>query len=456
MAKVAQSSSKYVIKAIIDANGVVEKPDVIGAIFGQTEGLLGPELDLRELQMTGRIGRIEVDVESHGGESTAEITIPSSLNATETALVSAALETIDRVGPCQAELRIESVDDVRVAKREYIVDRAKEILDDMQDTVPESRSISKEIKTEVRTGEITEHQGLPAGPEIEESDGIVLVEGRADVLNLLRHGVKNAIALGGTSVPDAAHDLAQEHEVTLFLDGDRGGDLIEQELHQTIDYDYVARAPSGKEVEELSKKEVYTALRDKQKVRHTDLGAQPAEIGAGRPVTEDTDQDPTDGQQDAGPDTVGDQDDDGTTATAEDPDTDGGVRSGTETAGTDPDAAPDMDEAGETSPDTRQEDEDDLEIDEEVCEQFRPLMTDLVGTRALCLVDSDLEVIERAPRDQLSRVMEGRDDVHAILIDGPLKRSIVNLADSKGVDYVVGMRGSSTGESAICLTMDDL
>lgn len=435
MGKVAQSSSKYVIKAVIEANGVVEKPDVIGAIFGQTEGLLGPELDLRELQMTGRIGRIDVSVASDGGESEAEIVIPSSLNATETALIAAALETIDRVGPCVADLTITAVDDVRVAKRDYIVDRAKELLDEMQDTVPESRSISREIKTEVRTGEITDHQGLPAGPEVEEEGSIVVVEGRADVMNLLRHGVKNAVALGGTSVPDEVRELAREREVTLFLDGDRGGDLIEQELHQTIDYDHVARAPKGKEVEDLTKKEIYTALRDKRKVRFTDLGEQPADVGADQPDRPTADE--------------------MVEAVEESVDT------GTDDAEAEPEEASEEDEGAGSAEDADTDDTDEgagsvPDIDEEVCETLRPLMTDLVGTRAVCIVDEDGEVLERAPRDQLSKVMEGRKGVHAILIDGPLKRSVVNLADSKEVSYLVGMSGSARGESAVCLTMDQL
>lgn len=445
MGKVAQSSSKYVIKAVIEANGVVEKPDVIGAIFGQTEGLLGPELDLRELQMTGRIGRIDVSVESDGGESEAEIVIPSSLNATETALIAAALETIDRVGPCVADLTVTAVDDVRVAKRDYIVDRAKELLDEMQDTVPESRTISREIKTEVRTGEITDHEGLPAGPEVGDTDSIVVVEGRADVMNLLRHGVKNAVALGGTSVPEEVRELAKEREVTLFLDGDRGGDLIEQELHQTIDYDHVARAPKGKEVEDLTKKEIYTALRDKRKVRFTDLGEQPADVGAAEP-----DRPTADEMIDAVEEAV-DMDDE------EDPERD--LSDAEETGGPDDqeDAGADQDAPDEDISDAEPDDEDrSLDIDEEVRETLRPLVTDLVGTRAVCLVDEDGEVIERAPRDQLSSIMEGRKGVHAILIDGPLKRSIVNLADSKDVSYVVGMSGSSRGGSAVCLTMDEL
>jgi DNA primase len=62
MGKLAQATSKYTIYARFDADGTVEKPDVIGAVFGQSEGLLGPDMELRELQKTGRVGRIDVEM----------------------------------------------------------------------------------------------------------------------------------------------------------------------------------------------------------------------------------------------------------------------------------------------------------------------------------------------------------------------------------------------------------
>ena len=40
---------KYIIHASIRTDGTVARKDVIGAIFGQTEGLLGDELQLRKI-----------------------------------------------------------------------------------------------------------------------------------------------------------------------------------------------------------------------------------------------------------------------------------------------------------------------------------------------------------------------------------------------------------------------
>ena len=259
-------TTKYVVYAEFEANGIVERPDVVGAIFGQTEGLLGDDLDLRELQKTGRIGRIRVEVHTKAGKTYGTITVPSSLDRVETAILAAALETIDRVGPAEAQIKVLRIEDVRATKRKYIIERAKEILEGLMDQeIPETQELTEEVKKAVRAKELIEYgpEKLPAGPHVPFSDSIIVVEGRADVLNLLKHGIKNAIAVEGTSIPETIIKLSKERIVTTFTDGDRGGELILKELLQVADVDYVARAPEGKEVEELTKKEIVKALRSK-------------------------------------------------------------------------------------------------------------------------------------------------------------------------------------------------
>ena len=277
------STTKYLIHAQINANGIVEKPDVVGAIFGQTEGLLSNDLDLRELQKTGRIGRIKVNINSRGGRSKGEIVIPSSLDRVETAILAASLETINRVGPCEAYIQVSKVEDVRAVKRRKVVDRAKELYKGMMEEVtPESLKMIEEVKEAMRIHEITEFgdERLPAGPNVSTSDAILVVEGRADVLNLLRYGVKNAIAVEGVSVPKTVAELTKNKTVTAFVDGDRGGELILKELLQVGEVDYVTRAPRGKEVEDLAKDEVMVALRDKIPVEqmYHDLGVKVEKI----------------------------------------------------------------------------------------------------------------------------------------------------------------------------------
>ena len=260
------TTTKYLIHAQITANGIVEKPDVVGAVFGQTEGLLSNDLDLRELQRTGRIGRIQVNIHSNSGRAKGDIIIPSSLDRVETAILAASLETINRVGPCEAEIQTLKVEDVRAVKREQVVNRAKEIYKNMVETVgPASMKMIEEVREAMRVHEISEYgeEKLPAGPSIHTSDAIIVVEGRSDVLNLLKYGIKNTVAVEGVSVPKAIGELSKKRTTTAFVDGDRGGELILKELLQIGDVDYITRAPQGKEVEDLEKDEVLIALRDK-------------------------------------------------------------------------------------------------------------------------------------------------------------------------------------------------
>ncbi|MCX6650879.1 MAG: DNA primase DnaG [Methanomassiliicoccales archaeon] len=260
------STTKYLVKAKLNADGIVEKPDVVGAIFGQTEGLLGDELDLRDLQKSGRIGRIEVDVHSKQGKSEGQILIPSSLDQVETVILASALETIDRVGPCKAKISVESIEDVRVVKREKIIERARELLTELiKQSKTSGIDLTESVRQSVQVEEITYYgkDHLPAGPNVAESDAIIVVEGRSDVLNLLKSGIKNAIAVEGTNVPKTIMELSKERVITAFVDGDRGGELILRELFQVAEVDFVARAPRAHEVEELTQKQIMKCLRNK-------------------------------------------------------------------------------------------------------------------------------------------------------------------------------------------------
>ncbi|MEA3254240.1 MAG: DNA primase DnaG [Candidatus Altiarchaeota archaeon] len=264
MAKAPADTIKYNVYADITIDGVVEKPDVVGAIFGQSEGLLGEELELRDLQKTGRIGRIEVDIQTKVGKSTGTVIVPSSLDMVETSIIAAAIETVDRVGPCNAKINVKEIVDARASKRKCVVARAQDLLKKlMDDEIPESGALTDEVKKAVQLSEISAYEGLPAGPAVGGADSVILVEGRADVLNMLKCGIKNVVSVGGTNIPKPVIDLSKKKTSIAFLDGDRGGDIILKELSQVADIDFVARTPRGKEVEDLGKKEVVMALRRK-------------------------------------------------------------------------------------------------------------------------------------------------------------------------------------------------
>ncbi len=259
------TSSKYVIRASIRANGVVNKSDVVGAVFGQTEGLLGDELDLRDLQKSGRMGRVEVDIKSDKGKSRGEIEISSSMDQVETSVFAAALETVERVGPCKATVKIVALEDSRTSKREVIIERARALLIDLlQDSRSAGSTITDTVRQALQTEEVVRFKGkLPAGPNVETSDAIIIVEGRGDVLNLLKHGIKNAVAVEGTNIPKEVIALTKEKTVTAFVDGDRGGEMIIQELLQVAEVDFIARAPANTEVEHITHKQIMKCLRDK-------------------------------------------------------------------------------------------------------------------------------------------------------------------------------------------------
>lgn len=268
MAKISPVSIKYIIHAKFEAEGAIEKPDIIGAVFGQTEGLLGEDLEMRELQKSGKIGRIEVNTDYKDGKTIGEIEVPSAMDKTETAIIAAALETIERVGPSDTKITIDSIEDVRGSKRDYILERAKKLMAHLGDSNNDINEMTNEIETSAKVARMQTYgtENLPCGDVSGES--IIIVEGRADVVNLLKNGVKNVISMNGAKLPETIKELSQSKpEVILFVDGDRGGNLIIKNVTESAKIDFIAMAPEGKEVEELTGKEILQSLRKKMPVR---------------------------------------------------------------------------------------------------------------------------------------------------------------------------------------------
>lgn len=387
MAKISQVSAKYIVHATIDIEGVVDRPDVIGAIFGQTEGLLGADLELRELQSSGRIGRIEVTIETRAGKTKGTIIVPSSLDKAETAIIGAALEIIQRIGPCNAKLRVKKIEDVRVSKRSFVIDRAKELLRTLTDQVlPDSQEIADEVSHSVRVMEIQEFgkDRLPAGPAVVDSEEIIIVEGRADVLNLLKHGFKNVVAMNGTSVPQTIITLCKEKTVTAFVDGDRGGDLNVQELLQVAELDFVTKAPDGKEVEELTKKEIHKSLRGKITAEQAKL-----EQGSRRPAPRPQFNRVQRPQRPL------------------------------------PRPAPRLRTAS-LSPVEKQ--------------TFKKMLEDLIGTRGAYILDPKLNILGKVPLTELGPTVKSLSSgIHAIILDGSIDKTLVEICDRARVRFLVGM-----------------
>ncbi len=401
-------TTKYIIQASIDASGIVDRPDVVGAIFGQTEGLLGDDLDLRELQKTGRVGRIRVSVSSKGGKSHGTISIPSSLDKIETAVLAASLETIDRVGPCEAKMSVDKIEDVRSSKRVYVVDRAKDLLKDMMDLdVPETQELTEEVKRAVRVRQITKYgtESLPAGPNIADSDAIIVCEGRADVLNLLKYGIKNAIAVEGTSVPKSIAKLSREKTVTAFVDGDRGGDLILRELMEVGEIDYFARAPAGKEVEDLTRKEVFKSLRNKvtaeqalnEIFERSEISRENGDKGA-----EEQQQLPVPASK---------------------------PQRRTEKSKTEP-----------SKKRPKQQTKKQVQDESPELEQFKKIIEKLPGTLDAYILDEDKNIKLKVSVRDLVDAMRYTEDVYAVVFDGVITQRLVDIAGERNVHYLVGVK----------------
>ncbi len=417
MAKIAQISAKYIIHSNISIDGVVDRPDVIGAVFGQTEGLLGADLELRELQRSGRIGRIEVNVSTKGGKTGGEIIIPSSLDKAETAIVGAALEIIQRIGPCNATLKVTSIEDIRISKRKQVVERAKELLKNlMEGVMPDSQELADEVAYSVRVMEITEYgrERLPAGPGIDESDEIILVEGRADVLNLLKHGFKNAIAINGTSVPPSIADLCKQKVVTVFVDGDRGGDLIIKELLAIAEVDFITKAPDGKEVEELTKKEIHKALRSRVASEQFKMEKDNGRRGDDR--RQERKEERRDDRRAPPP-----KDD----------------RRGRGAPPSKPKKAP--------APSDKEK------------KAFSGMLEDLIGTRGAYVLDKDLNILGKVPVSELESTIKSlKEGIHAVVFDGEVEQPLVAVAEEAGIGFLVAMSSKAEGDGVAILTPESL
>jgi DNA primase len=395
------ATTKYLIKAHIKADGIIEKSDVVGAIFGQTEGLLGDELDLRELQRSARVGRIEVELESKNGKSEGDIVLPTSLDKVETVILAAAFESIDRVGPCKATITADQVEDVRVVRRKKVIERAKELLNKvMEEGKVEGESIADNVRQAVQVEEITNYgpDHCPAGPNIEKSDAIILVEGRRDVLNLLKYGIKNVIAVGGTNVPKSIMELTKERITTAFVDGDRGGELILKELLQTADVDFVARAPQTREVEEIPQKLIMKALKNKIPAEQY---AEMFDIKIDRKKVEEVEEKK-------------------------------------------PEKTSKKVKAEESSATEKSKTELSKKEKERIISEkqkgYGKILNEISGSLKAVLFDSNDKEIKKIPVRELTDSLKKSDNISTVIFDGIITQRLLDIANSKNIKEIIGIK----------------
>ncbi len=436
MAKIYLEIVKYMVEAKFNIEGVVDKPDIIGAVFGQTEGLLGNDLDLRELQKNGKIGRIEIEVNQTANKTFGKLFLPASLDRVETCILAAAVESVDRVGPYEANFIVEKVEDTRSEKRRKIITRAKDLVKKLMTSggMPDSKEISELVQQDVRASEVTEYgpEKLPAGPDIATSDELIIVEGRADVLNLLRNDITNAIAVGGAAntIPKTLVELINQKETTLFVDGDRGGDMIARSILNVAEVDYITKAPDGKEVEDLQRKEIIKAIRTRIPIdqyrglgnsRETRVQAQRKQEQNQRPQAQY--QAPKPEPQQPRPQAQ---------------ESDGPARA---------EGVPLIDSRAyePASNLSKAEPESTTEkpvLEAQVLAQISGGLDELSGTLRSRLYDSAGNVVKEIPIRELLSEVDYSKNVYAIVLDGVITQRLVELALQKGIKAIYGQKAN--------------
>jgi DNA primase len=398
---------KYHVKLKFEVDGLVEKADIIGAIFGQTEGLLGPEMNLNELQKVSKVGRIEVNVDTKSNIAKGDAVIPMSTDISTAALIAAAIESIDKVGPFQAKFILMGIDDIRAIKKKIIVDRAKRIVQEWATkTISEGEEMLKDVYDASKPGKLTAFgkAQLACGTGVFDSEWIILVEGRADVINLLRAGFDNAIAIEGAKVDETIIKLTEGKRVVAFLDGDRAGDLILKELQGIVKIDNVLRAPSGREVEECTPLEIAEILRD--------AIAQPAITRHAKPR--------------------------------------GNPQVHYERKF---DFREERDELNQNhtleSPAAIESDQGDKEIlqtdrNEELISTVQNVFSEINETLEAVLLDSTMRILVKVPVSDIVKRLDNSEGGRFLVMDGIVTQRLIDAADRAGIEYIIGHRAMVT------------
>jgi DNA primase len=389
---------KYHVKLKFEVDGLVEKADIIGAIFGQTEGLLGPEMNLNELQKVSKVGRIEVNVDTKSNMAKGDALIPMSTDISTAALIAAAIESIDKVGPFQARFELVGIDDIRAIKKKVIVDRARKIVQEWATkTISEGEEMLKDVYDASKPGKLTAFgkAQLACGTGVFDSDWIILVEGRADVINLLRAGFDNAIAIEGAKIDETVTKLTEGKKVIAFLDGDRAGDLILKELQGLVKIDKILRAPPGREVEECTPLEIAEILKE----------AIPF-VSAISQQTQSLQSQQTEGKQ---------------------------VYKRGRQEQTEEEQEQRVQASSRNAANIREDNMDILSAVKEVYPQINE-------TLEAVLLDSSLKTLLKIPVSDLVKKLNSTEGAKMLVLDGIVTQRLLEAADKAGIEYIIGHR----------------
>lgn len=402
---------KYHVKLKFEVDGLVEKADIIGAIFGQTEGLLGPEMNLNELQKVSKVGRIEVNVDTKSNIAKGDALIPMSTDISTAALIAAAIESIDKVGPFQARFGLVGIDDIRAIKKKVIVDRAKKIVQEWATkTISEGEEMLKDVYDASKPGKLTAFgkAQLACGTGVFDSDWIILVEGRADVINLLRAGFDNAIAIEGAKIDETVTKLTEGKKVIAFLDGDRAGDLILKELQGLVKIDKILRAPPGREVEECTPMEIAEILKETMPYVSTngqqDSSLQPQQFESRQTQKRDRQEQVVQQQQ----------------------------QQAEEQQQTQTTANSNANQQGDAA---------------NILSAIRDVYPEINETLEAVILDSSMKTLLKIPVSDVVKKLNSTEGAKMLVLDGIVTQRLVEAADKAGIEYIVGHRMSELKKS---------
>ena len=384
---------KYHVKLKFEVDGIVEKADIIGAIFGQTEGLLGPEMNLNELQKVSKVGRIEVNVDTKSNTTKGDALLPMSTDISTAALISAAIESIDKVGPFQGNFLLVGIDDIRAIKKKVIVDRAKKIIQEWATkTISEGEEMLRDVYDASKPGKLTTFgkAQLACGTGVFESPYIILVEGRADVINLLRAGFDSSIAIEGAKIDETITNLTTGKKVIAFLDGDRAADLILKELQGLVKIDKVLRAPTGKEVEECTPLEISEILKDVAETANEQLDA---------PVQQQK--------------------------STRKPRTYGNNNSAS---------------AYQEVPHSNTNNDENVKDDPQITSAVKEVYPQINETLEALILDNSMQVLLKVPVSEIIKRLDSLEGARFLVMDGIITQRLIDAAYRAGIEYVVGHR----------------
>ncbi|MBW3011522.1 hypothetical protein KY326_04860 [Candidatus Woesearchaeota archaeon] len=401
-----QPEPQNIIKIEIKVMGRVNQSDIIGAVFGQTEDVLGETLELRKLQKENKIGRIEVETEYTPEGTTSMITIPSFMDQTHTVIIAAALETIKKIGPCKAEARVKKIENIKELKLKKIIEHAKKVLEKFMSVSVDSQELVDKVTYAVRMDQVAEYgeEKVPCGPGIETYDDLIFVETVEDLKNLLKYGIKNTVAFEDLSKQATLKDLADKHEVIVLIN--RGKEYLIKKLMEFADIDKMVKPDPGKRVIDLTSKELFKTKRAAVSTEQIVTASAPTQRAPERKFERREQRPPRQEFQ-----------------------------------------RPPRQEYKREEPRPQR-----VSIDPRSERLFKEKLAEIKGKGLACIIDRNLNVLGMIPMDGLIDTIKSINNVHSIIVDGKISRDLVDIAEKIRCKYLVGSESERTSRMVQIIT----